>query len=233
LRLATFFRRKKYFYSGRKIMIVVVGGEKGGTGKTTTAVNLAFMRERDKGDTILVDADPQQTSSLWCLSREDSKLSPRITSVSKLGKALGSNLLSLSQKYSTVIVDTGGRDSVELRSGLLAANIVVCPVKSSDFDAWTLDRMNKLIGDAKQFNDSIQAYILINEVSTNSFVDEMKEAQDYFYDGEYENLQLLKSKICHRRIYKKVGGGLSVHDVGTDAKAEAEVEQLYKEIFNV
>ena len=92
--------------------------------------------------------------------------------------------------------------------------------------------MNVLIGYAKEINESIRAYVLINEVSTNTFVDDMKAFQDYFHSGEYEHLQLMKSKISHRRIYKKVGGGHSIDDVGTDAKAEAELEELYKEVFN-
>lgn len=214
-------------------MIIVVGGEKGGTGKTTVAVNLAAMRTRDKGDVIIVDAEPtQQNTSLWCLSREDSKIQPRITSMSKLGKTLRHDLLSLGEKYSTVIVDTGGQDSTELRASLLSADVVVSPMRPSQFDIWTLDRMNKLVGDARQVNSDLRAYILLNAANTNPKVDEIKEAKDYFEGGEYENLKLLPFVLYERRVYKKVIGGYSVHDVGTDGKAEAELNQLYKEVFN-
>lgn len=215
-------------------MIVVVGGEKGGTGKTTIAVNLATMRMKDKGDTILVDAEPtQQNSSLWCLSREDSGIQPRITSISKLGKTLRNDLLKLGEKFSTVIVDTGGQDSTELRASLLAADVVISPMRPSQFDIWTLDRMNKLIGDAKQVNESMRAYILLNAAHTNPLVDETKESAQYFKEGSYENIQLLPFVLYDRRIYRKVVGGYSVHETGTDGKAEAELNQLYKEVFNV
>jgi chromosome partitioning protein len=36
-------------------MILVCGGIKGGSGKTTMAVNLAVMRSRVGGDVLLVD----------------------------------------------------------------------------------------------------------------------------------------------------------------------------------
>lgn len=214
-------------------MIIVIGGEKGGTGKTTIAVNLASMRTRDAGDTIIVDAEPtQQNTSLWCLTREASGIDPRITSVSKLGKTLRNDIIKLGEKFSTVIVDTGGQDSTELRASLLAADVVVSPMRPSQFDIWTLERMNKLIGEARQVNDKMRAYILLNAAHTNPLVDEIKEAQDYFNTGEYDNLTLLPFVLYDRRIYKKVMGGYSVHDVGTDTKAEAELNQLYDVIFN-
>ncbi len=215
-------------------MIIVVGGEKGGTGKTTIAVNLAAMRTRDKGDVIIVDAEPtQQNTSLWCLSREDSGIQPRITSMSKLGKTLRNDLLKLGEKFSTVIVDTGGQDSTELRASLLAADVVISPMRPSQFDIWTLDRMNKLVGDAKQVNDKMRAFILLNAAHTNPQVDEIEEATKYFNDGNYENISLFSFPLYDRRIYRKVVGGYSVHETGTDGKAEAELNMLYKEVFNV
>jgi len=215
-------------------MIVVVGGEKGGTGKTTIAVNLAAMRMKHTGDTIIVDAEPtQQNTSLWCLSREDTGILPRITSMSKLGKTLKNDLLCLGQKYQTVIVDTGGQDSTELRASLLAADVIVSPMRPSQFDIWTLDRMNKLVSDAKEVNEKMRAYIILNAAHTNPQVDEVKEATDYFNEGHYENIKLLPFALYDRRIYRKVVGGFSVHDTGTDYKAENELNQLYKEVFGV
>ena len=46
-------------------MIVAVIGIKGGTGKTTVAVHLAGWRQLSGKDTILIDADRQETSRLW------------------------------------------------------------------------------------------------------------------------------------------------------------------------
>ena len=43
-------------------MIIVTGGIKGGSGKTTIATHLAIMRAQNKYDTILIDADDQETS---------------------------------------------------------------------------------------------------------------------------------------------------------------------------
>ncbi len=40
-------------------MILTVGGEKGGVGKSTLAVHLAYMLASSGRDPLLIDADPQ------------------------------------------------------------------------------------------------------------------------------------------------------------------------------
>ena len=48
---------------GYKPMIVAVLGEKGGTGKTTLATNLAGMRAAEGRDVLIIDADRQGSAS--------------------------------------------------------------------------------------------------------------------------------------------------------------------------
>ena len=50
-------------------MIVLIGGEKGGTGKTTLATNLAQMRAARGHDVLLVDTDKQESASSWASLR--------------------------------------------------------------------------------------------------------------------------------------------------------------------
>lgn len=54
-------------------MILVCGGVKGGTGKTTTAVNLGVERARRGGKVLLVDADPDQESLTDYIANRDER----------------------------------------------------------------------------------------------------------------------------------------------------------------
>ena len=45
--------------------IVLFGGEKGGTGKTTLATNMAAMLALQGKDVLLLDTDRQGTASFW------------------------------------------------------------------------------------------------------------------------------------------------------------------------
>ena len=51
-------------------MILVLGGEKGGSGKSCIAQNLAVWLQRQGSDVLLLDADPQGTSVDWARERE-------------------------------------------------------------------------------------------------------------------------------------------------------------------
>ena len=142
-------------------MIILVGGEKGGPGKTTLAINLASMRTKVTDDLLLIDTDKQPTSSYWCSIREDKQILPRVASIQKFGKSVRTETLALKEKYEDIIIDAGGRDSPELRGGLLVAKKAVFPLRPSQFDLWTLGRLNTLVETASEFNEGLKAFILI------------------------------------------------------------------------
>ena len=55
-------------------MILVLGGEKGGSGKSCIAQNLAVWLQRKGNDVLLLDADPQGTSVDWAREREQNQI---------------------------------------------------------------------------------------------------------------------------------------------------------------
>ena len=58
-------------------MIILIGGEKGGTGKTTVATNLAAIRASRGHDVLLVDTDKQGSASAWSDIRDIKKSKPK------------------------------------------------------------------------------------------------------------------------------------------------------------
>ncbi len=98
-----------------------IGWEKGGTGKSTMATNLAAAHVINGHDVILVDADKQ---CRLCNLRDENGHTPRVLGVQKLGKTLHIELKELEKRYETVVGDSGGRDSVELRSAMLVGKVV-------------------------------------------------------------------------------------------------------------
>ena len=96
-------------------MIIVVGNHKGGTSKSTLAVNLATEYQRLGHRVIILETDPTvSTASQWAADREN-KDQPAMTTVRKTGR-LGSTIDDLAAAYDVVIIDTAGKDSTELRS---------------------------------------------------------------------------------------------------------------------
>jgi cellulose biosynthesis protein BcsQ len=52
-------------------MIILVGGEKGGAGKSCLSQNLAVYLQTKNRDVLLLDADPQGTTTDWIKERDD------------------------------------------------------------------------------------------------------------------------------------------------------------------
>lgn len=213
-------------------MIILIGGEKGGPGKTTLATNLAAMRTLQAKDLLLIDTDRQQTASYWCSLREDRQVGPRVASVQKFDKAVRTETIELTTKYKDIIIDAGGRDSSELRSALLVSDKAIFPLRPSQFDLWTLGRMNTLVETAQEFNEKLKAFIVINQASPNPAVKEVEEARELIQ--EFANLTLLKTHLCERIVYRRAAiQGMAVTEYKPeDNKAIEEMVNLYEEIFN-
>jgi chromosome partitioning protein len=214
-------------------MIILVGGEKGGTGKTTIATNLALMRMQRDGEVLLVDADPQPTATTWCSFRDHNNHLPRILSVQKTGKSTASDIKSLADKYKNIVIDTGGRDTVEMRAGLLISDIAIIPLRPSQFDLWTLSKFNLLVGEVKSVNPRLRVMIFLNQIKPNPAMKEAEQAREFFNASEFENLTLADSVIYDRIVFSRAAReGKTVHELQVDPKSENELEALYKEVFN-
>ncbi|WP_010304106.1 AAA family ATPase [Candidatus Odyssella thessalonicensis] len=212
-------------------MIILIGGEKGGPGKTTIATNIAAIRTSIVGDVLLVDTDKQPTSSYWCSLREDKGIAPRVSSIQKYDKAVRTEIVELSKKYSDIIIDAGGRDSPELRGALLVCDKAIFPLRPSQFDLWTLGRLNTLVETAKEINEKLQAYVVINQSSPNPAVKEAEEMKGFL--TEFENIKALNSVICERIAFRRAAlNGMAVTEYKPeDIKANEEIMGLYKEIY--
>ena len=214
-------------------MIVLVGGEKGGTGKTTIATNLAAKRALAGRDVLLVDTDQQGSANYWAQSREGPEAKPvRVACVQKSGKGLQAEVRDLAKRYEDIVIDAGGRDSVELRAALVVADKAYIPIQPSQFDIWTLDRMDELVRSAQGFNPGLRALVVISRVSTNPSVSESKDTQEILAD--FAHLALSGVVVRDRIAYRKAArDGFCVDELKPkDPKASEEIEALYAEVFS-
>lgn len=213
-------------------MIIVIGGEKGGTGKTTVATNLSAKLISSGEDVLIVDTDKQGSASAWSSIRDDQENVSPIPCIQKFGNSIASALTDLKKRYNTIIIDAGGRDSVELRAAMTVAEKLYIPIQASQFDVWTLSTMDKLVEQAKGFNPDLNAYVIINRASSNPSVSEASETKEVFSDFDYLRLAdtLLKDRIAYRKAARC---GLSVFELpSADLKAADEINSLYEEVLN-
>lgn len=211
--------------------VIIIGGEKGGTGKTTIATNLAVARASHNYDTLLVDTDPQSSGSLWNHSRDCGKIKPRISCIQKFGEGITTELEDLKTRYSSIIVDAGGRDSIELRASMVVADILISPVHASQFDLWTLQNLNKIYLQARAINKKLKIGIVISRAPTNPSRSDIEDAKSLVQ--EFENFVLLDTIISDRTVYRRAAAdGRGVLEYSPiNEKAINEINSLYDEIY--
>ena len=221
-------------------MILTVGGEKGGVGKSTLAVHLAYMLHATGRDPLLIDADPQGSATNFTAARDDRAAVPRITCVQKLGKGLAHDVRSLSGRYTDVVIDTGGRDTVELRLAMLVSERVLVPINCSAFNWWTLEKVDALVGEARLSNPDLSTSVLLNRAPGNPQLRRRKiaTATDRLHSAEFAHLGILSSVLVERTAFQdNEEFGLTVWEPsvlrGTvDQSACNEMKALYQEIFD-
>lgn len=212
--------------------IIVFGGEKGGTGKTTLATNVAAMLALKGKDVLLLDTDRQGTASLWAAVREEEELEPRVPCVQKFGKGLVAQVRDLAERYEEIVIDAGGRDSLELRYALGVADRVYIPLQPFQFDIWTIRQMDSLVEMARTINERLEAYLVLNRVSTNPLVREDRDAGDFIRQESFQHLSLLEPTIRDRIAFRKSArDGLSVLELRVDQKAVAEMNEFYEVLY--
>ena len=211
-------------------MILMVGGEKGGVGKTTLATHLAVARKAKGGSVVLIDADGQGTSSMWNDARKEKDV-PSIPCVSLRGGKVHVELKELAGHYGDVIVDTGGADSQEFRSALLAADTLLMPLRPGSFDFWTLMKMSDVVKMADTFNEGLRAAICLSQVPPTARDRARREAAEIV--AEMPRFKLLNAMIVFRAAFNHCAGeGLCVEEMPQrDAKACTEISYLHREVF--
>jgi len=209
-------------------MIVLIGSQKGGCGKSTTAVNICAQLSKAGHDVVLVDADRQCTSANWAMDRSATESLPVVHCIQKY-ENIRDTLLDLDQRYEHVIVDAAGRDSRELRTGMTAAHILLVPFRPSQPDLDTLPNLQEIITQAKDLNPDLAVKGLITMAPTNPVVNETDEAREYLQD--YPEIQLLSTIVRDRKVFRDaMSEGMGVVEMGNE-KASQEIISLLKELF--
>jgi chromosome partitioning protein len=215
-------------------MIVAVLGEKGGTGKTTLATNLAGMRVAEGRDVLLLDADRQGSASYWAEKRSGKHPQlRRVESVQKFGEGLIRTVRDLARRYHDIIIDAGAGDTREAESALRVAERAIIPVQPAGLDIWTLGLVDDRVGEASTVNPTLVAYVVLNRASPNPKDNDVDEAREAI--AGCAHVHLVETAICDRVAVKRAApAGLTVAEYKPfDPKAAHEMQQLYALTFSI
>lgn len=211
-------------------MIIVVGNHKGGTSKSTLAVNLAVEYQHKGRKVIILETDPTvSTASQWAADRENTTQEP-ITTVRKTGR-LGSTIDDLAAAYDIVIIDTAGKDSTELRSAAHRADLLLVPTSTTVADLDATRIFLSWMDEARDMNPALKMLVVISKAPTWWHSNHVETATAALAEIPKEiEFDLADTVIHHRNVYAQaLSEGLSVVE-SDNSKAKAEIQLLTQEI---
>lgn len=123
--------------------IIAIIGQKGGSGKTTTALGLAVEATRTDLTVAVIDLDPQATAANWS-DRRQVKDAPAVVScqVARLSQVLNA---AKEQGVKLAIIDTAGKSTDAAIAAAKVAHRVLMPIQPQLFDIETLQNVKEVL----------------------------------------------------------------------------------------
>ena len=205
--------------------VTAVINQKGGAGKTTLAMNLAAGLAR-RGDTIVIDLDPQGSSTQWASMGQ----APYPATVEQINGTWDARTLHQNyQAYRHMVLDCPpSLDSHASLQALRACDVALIPVLPSPIDLWASLKLPQEIEEARKVNPNIKAYLVLNQLEPNSALSAaMHDALVEF------GIPVLDAVIRRRAVYRSAAlEGVSVFQMGGHGiQAVEEIEAIIREVI--
>lgn len=215
--------------------LLCVANQKGGSGKTTTAVNLAGGFSRAKYPVLLIDADPQESAIAW------STAGSGLPFVVARGDLLAHGLQSLldSTEYQVVIVDCppgvaddGGPAGRIARAALLEADAILVPMKPVGIDLSSTSSMVAYLASIReQANPGQRVLVLLNEMR-DTRLRRQGPSQALALFSELPHATVLSATVGLREAIAEVfSSGQTIFDYAPRSEAAREYSALTQEVL--
>lgn len=205
--------------------VIAVINQKGGAGKTTLSMNLAAGLAR-RGDTVVIDLDPQGSSRQWASMGS----APFPATVKQIAGTWDARSLHQNYRaYRHMVLDCPpSLDSHASLQALRACDVALIPVLPSPVDLWASMKLPQELDEARKVNPNIKAYLVLNQLEPNSALSSaMRDALTEF------GVPVLDAGMRRRAAYRNAAlEGLSVYQMGgRGAPAVEEVEAIIREVI--
>lgn len=207
--------------------VIGVCNQKGGSGKSSTAVHLACWLQSQSDSVFVIDSDGQRTSSLWLSSLSQ----PVPVEVIPDPNVLLERLPILATEHQWLIVDAPGTLAEATRAIVLWSDLVLIPCQPTGVDLASASDTVRLIKQARAIRKGEpQAAIFLNRAIKGTRL----KQEAFTVLKAVPDLNVLGEVIHQRQIIADAfGQGATVFDLTGDAAqaAQTEYSRLFKTIL--
>lgn len=202
--------------------VITVAQQKGGSGKTTLAANLAVALVKRGHSVAVVDSDPQGSLGRWFMERRarlDGQAGLDFATASAWG--VGYECEKLAAAHDFVLVDTPPKIDSDLRPALRASDLVLVPVALSHLDLWATESVLEM---AERVGKP--AMLVMNRVARRAKLTAEVSGQLDTLDTPRAQA-MLGSRVVFAEV---LGTGSGVSEAAARSPAAAEIEALLDEV---
>ena len=203
--------------------VITIAQQKGGSGKTTIAANLATVFSlKNHLRTTLLDTDPQGSLGKWFMTRTDN-LKDKNTIDFKTASLWGAQYeaKTLKEKFDIIIIDTPPKIDADGRPAIQIADLVLIPISPSQVDFWATESIIELAKREKK-----EILVLINRANSKSKL--IHEAMKFIKDMKVNSA---KTILGSRQIFvSSMGMGLTAVEKQRTGKGCLEILSLAEEV---
>jgi chromosome partitioning protein len=195
---------------------VAILSQKGGTGKTTLALNLAIAAETAGHSAVVIDLDPQASAKGWHDSRAQE--SPVVISVqaTRLAEALRT---AKEHGAKVVVIDTAPHSESTALAAARAADVVLIPCRPGILDLRAISASADICALAKA-----SAVAVINAVPSRGSL-----AQEAFEAISGYGIEVAPVRVGQRMAFvHSLTAGQGVLEYEMEGKAAQEIKELYE-----
>ena len=174
--------------------VIAIVTQKGGAGKTTTAINLAAALVETGARVLFIDADPHSHSaSDWSAVRDQP---PPFALIALPQPVLHRDVPKLAADYDFVVIDGPPQESEITRSAIAAADLVIIPAQPSGADFRASSGTVKLVKESHAFKETQKSVFLVSRRKAQTALGrDIREALATF------DLPLLETDVPDRIVY--------------------------------